>query len=159
MPDFSSLYNRPAGQTPKPPVLPIEVYPGIITKYEMLEQTFGQPIPGLRVHLRIIGWPEAVPESSRSQRSPDGRQIDIDLSKLPFRKDFQTPEDFNDRAWFFFDEFLRSVGLNPESSNYSDLLPQLVGQRVRVQVQQYMNQRTNEMLNQVGAVFGEQNRT
>lgn len=154
MPDFSHLLKRPAGKTAKPKAIPTEIYPGIIEKFEY-QETSNQKIPCLRLHLKLIGWPPSVSEADRMQEDADGNQIPIDLSKRPFRRDMMMPEDFTDRSWYYLDQFLRSCGLNVgDGADYELLIPQLTGQRVSVEIGPYINERTKEVGNSVGRVFG-----
>ena len=153
MPDFSHLYKRPAGLSAEPKALPQEQYPGIIKFFEFAE-TSTQKIPVVRVHLALLGWPDSVQEKDRYLTDGEGKQVPIEITKKQFRRDFMTPEDFSNPAWFYFDQFLRTCGLEPQGHSYEELIPQLIGQRVTVEIQQYLNQNTNNIGNQVGRVFG-----
>jgi hypothetical protein len=162
MPDFSHLYQRPAGRTPKPRALPADLYPGIISTYSFEEvnrpSMSSGKVPAVRINIKPTGWPDSVPESERFLVDEDNQKHEIDLTKSQFRTDFVTPEDFTDRSWYYFDEFLRSCGLEPDGHNYEELIAQLPGTRVSFEIQQYLNQRTNEIGNQVGRVFGSSGR-
>ena len=158
MPDFSHLYQRPAGLSPKPKALPADLYPGIIRSYSFEEvnrpSISPDPVPAVRINITPLGWPDSVPPQERVIEDGNGASTPIDLSKKQFRTDFATPVDFTHQSWYYFDEFLKSCGLEPDGRNYEELISQLPGQQVKFEIQQYLNQRTNEIGNQVGRVFG-----
>lgn len=149
MPDFSHLLRRPAGKAVRPKALPMELYPGIIKGFEYGDSNRNKT-PYVRFHLGLVGWPDSIPDSSRSQPNGDGTPEPIDLSKRRFRTDLYTTDD----ALWRLDEFLRSCGVDLDGRSYEELIPTVVGCNVTVEVQQYLNQTTNEIGNQVGRVFG-----
>ena len=155
MPDFSHLYQRPAGRTPEQKLLPIETYPGIVKSYslEELNRQSGK-VAGVRVNVALTGWAESIQEEDRMQEGPDGKQTPIDITRRSFRQDFATPDDFTDQSWYYLDEFLRSCGLDTDGGNYEELFPQLVGQRVLVTVGWYNNQRTGKITNVCQGLVG-----
>ena len=154
MPDFSQLLKRPAGNTPKPVVLPLEFFPAIIEKFEYAETSI-QHIPCLRLNFKLTGWPDSIPEEARYRESPDGTKTPIDLLSFKnLRRDFMMPLDFSDNSWFYLDQFLRSCGLELEGGDYEVLIPQLVGQHVTVEMQKYVSNVTKDEGNQIGRVFG-----
>ena len=155
MPDFSHLYRRPAGRTPKPALLPIETYPGVVKSFEFIERDRqGAKVAAVRFHLALTGWPDGVPESSRTQEGADGSMAPINLGSRQFRRDMDTPEDFNDRAWYYMDELLRSFGLDPDERSYEELFPQTIGQPCLVSISQYLNPNTSDTSNVVQSFVG-----
>lgn len=148
-PNFSHLLKRPAGQAKKPEALPVGDYPGIIKGFEIGDQNKNKTVYA-RFQLGLTAWPDSVDETERSKTGADGKTEAIDLSKRQLRRDFFLTDD----ALWRLDEFLRSCGIEPEGRTYEECLPEAVGQQVTVEVQQYLNEKNNEIGNQVGKVTG-----
>src|SRR5271167_3336058 len=147
MPDFSKLLKKPAGEAKEPKVLVPGDYAGIIKGWEMKEAPQGKDYSALiRFSIGLLGWPESV--DSVDTLDNDGTAID--LSKRQLRRDFY------DNALFRLDEFIRSTGIDPAGSSYEEVLPQLIGKTVLVEVQQYMNHTTNKFGNQIGKLVGQE---
>jgi hypothetical protein len=167
MTDLASLYRRPSGTASSQKALPIELYPAIVKKYDLVEinrpKMSSLPIPALHLEFGLTDWPTSIPASERTETNMDGKEVPIDLSTRTLRTDMPTPSPDNvenwsgsvrpDTFWYFLDRFLQSCGIEL-GPDYETLFPQLLGCRVNVEVQQYMNQRTGELGNQVGRVFG-----
>ena len=156
MPDFRELLKKPAGEAKRPPVLPAADYPGIVKSFEVDDKNKNRT-PYVRLWLGLTEWPASVPDTwdvhdVASGKSYTVAKTDVDLSKRQMRRDFFLTEDALDRL----DEMIRSCGINASGRAYEEILPELVGQHVLVEVQQYMNQNTNEIGNQLGAVKGAQ---
>jgi hypothetical protein len=66
------------------------------------------------------------------------------------RRDFYLTED----ALWRLDDFLRSVGISVEGRSYEEVLPEVIGQPITVEVQQYMNEQSGEIGNQIGKMTG-----
>lgn len=145
MPDFSQLLKKPAGEHKKPPALPAGQYTGIIKSYEIGDQNKNHT-PYVRFQVGLTGWPDSVDES---ERSTDGTAID--LSKKQLRKDFF----FTDDALWRLDDFIKSCGVDASGRAYEEVLPEIIGLPVVVEVQQYMNQTNSEIGNQVGMLVGQ----
>jgi hypothetical protein len=149
MTDISSLLRPSAKNTLPPPVIPADIYPGVIKSYEINQSTNGNPL--LRLPVGLLDWPATVPEEDRFQKGPDGELIPIDLSRKQLRKDFfLTPA-----AYFRFENFLVSMGFEIQidaagNKDYETPVSQLIGQKVGVEVQRILSQRTNEFMNVVG---------
>lgn len=148
-PNFSHLLKRPAGQAKKPEALPIGDYHGIIKGFEIGDQNKNKT-PYARLQLGLMGWPDSVDEAERQQSGPDGKSTPIDLSKRQLRRDMY----LDDPSLWRLDEFLRSCGIEPEGRTYEECLPELVGHQVTIEVQQYLNEKTSEIGNQVGKLTG-----
>lgn len=160
MPDFSKLAKHPAGVAKRPTALPVsssDPYPGLIKSFEFVEADKRRnPPPNydtiIRMNLALTGWPDGVDEGDREEEVEAGVRRPIDLSKRQMRKDFY------DHRLDQLDDFLRSCGIDlgtPDSPRpYEEVLPEVVGQSVTIEVQQYLNQRTNEIGNQVGILAG-----
>lgn len=145
MPDFSMLLKKPAGEAKRPPTLPIGDYRGVVRSYETGDNNQRQT-PYVRFGLVLTEWPESIEEADR----PDG----VDLSKRQLRKDFFLTED----ALWRLDEFIRSCGIDPNGRAYEEVLPEVIGQPVLVQVQHYMNRASGELGNSTGDVVGQYGR-
>lgn len=141
MPDFSQLMRQPAGAAKKPVALPMGDYPAVIKSFENGDQNANKT-PYLRFHIGLTNFPDSITEEERA---------DIDLSKKQLRRDFYlTPE-----AFWRLDEFFRSVGVQFDGvKTYEELAPEVVGASVIAEVQQYVNQKTSEIGNQVGKLIG-----
>ena len=140
MVDFSSLLKKPAYEAKKPEALPVSPnYPGVIKSYELLEGQNEKKLPFVRFMVGLTGWADDIDQTDRVG----------DPSKRTLRRDYY----LTDEALYRLDLFLKSLGL-ASGQTYDELLPQVVGARVIVSVKQYMNQRTNEIGNEVAELTG-----
>lgn len=136
MPDFGSLLRKPAFEAKKPELLPISPnYIGIVGKYELGESKSVNKTPFVRFMGNFISWPDDIDEGDRN----------CDISKRTWRRDFFLSED----ALFRLDEFLRGMGIGEAGALYEDLIPQLIGQQVRINVSTRMDQKTNEIFQDI----------
>lgn len=140
MPDFSKLMNRPAGEAKKPPVLPVGDYAGVLGQWEVGDNNKNRT-EYVRFPVRLTGWPDDVTGEDREG---------IDLSKRQLRRDYYTSDD----AMYRLDEFIRSCGIDPSGRSYAEVLPELVGKPVIVEVRHYINQQTQELGNQINGMRG-----
>ena len=140
MVDFSQLLRKPAGEAKRPKALPIGDYQGMIRSHEVGDQNRNRT-PYVRFGLVLTEWPDTI--------GPDDR-VDIDLGRRTLRKDFYLTEE----SMWRLDRFIKSCGIDPQSRTYEEILPQLIGQPVVVQVQHFLNQQTNEIGNSVGEIVG-----
>lgn len=147
MPDFSKLLKMPAGKAKKPSALPIADYPGVIKSFELGDQNKNRT-PYARLQLGLTGWADSVDEADRVEEGSDGQPKPIDLSKKQLRKDYY----LTDEALWRLDALITSLGIEPNGRTYEEVLPELVGKPVLVQVQQYLNQQNNEIGNQTGDI-------
>lgn len=149
--DPSSLLRPSAKSTLPPPVIPADIYPGVIKTYEIAASTNGNPI--LRMPVGLIDWPDSINESDRYQDDGEGGKIPIDLSRKQLRKDFfLTPA-----AYFRLENFLVAMGFDIETDadgnkDYETPVSQLLGKKVNVEVQRILN-RQNEFINVVGELL------
>jgi len=152
MSDPTSLLRPSARITLPPPVIPADIYPGVIKSYEIASTSNGNPL--LRLPVGLLDWPETVPNDDRFQIGLDGEQIPIDLSRKQLRKDFfLTPA-----AYFRLENFLTAMGFDIQTDaagnkDYETPVSQLIGQKVGVEVQRILSNRTNEFLNVVGELI------
>jgi|SRR5215469_5116323 len=158
MPDFSHLFKRAAGKTAEPYTFPMGLYPGVISSFSLEEinrpSISKEKVPALRIRVIPTGWPDGIPDDQKVHPNPDGVLERVDLSKSAFRSDFPCPNDLSHNSWFYLDEFIRSCGMDPDGKDYEELFAQLPGQPVMLEMQQYLNQQTNRIGNQLGRVFG-----
>src|SRR5215469_1962283 len=104
MADPVSALRPSARDTLPPPVIPADIYPGVIKSYEITTSTNNNPI--LRLPVGLLDWPDTIDLDNRFQIGPEGEQIPIDLSKKQLRKDFfLTPA-----AYFRLENVLLAVG-------------------------------------------------
>lgn len=139
--DFSKLTSRKLSESKRPPALPIANYPVIITKYEFVEKNRREVLTGaVRYTLKITGEPE---DGSLTPGELDG----IDLSSRSIRADFYLGNDID----YILKDFLVSMGVD-EDVDFQEGCPKVIGLPAIADVQQYLNQRTNETENQVNAL-------
>jgi len=149
MPDFSDLLDAPAGEAPRPPVLPQGTYRGFFKgQYSTHEAPPDKEYTKvIRFNIGLTEWPESISDDAKMQMGPKGPRP-IDITKRQFRKEFY------DNALWRLDEVLKSCGITTEGRKYRETLPELSGQELLVEVTQFMNQRTGELQNQIGNVKG-----
>lgn len=140
MVDFTKLLSRPAGEAKKPPILPAGDYPGIIKAWKTGESRQNRT-PFVSFTLGLMAFPADLDEADTQG---------IDLEKRQLSRDFYITED----ALYRLDEFIHSCGVETTGRAYEEVLPELIGAAVLVEVSQYINQRTNEIGNQVAKLVG-----
>lgn len=150
MPDFSKLASAKAGEAKKPKAIPEGNYSGIIKGWSFEAAPAGKNYEStVRFNLGLLDWPDNTPDDEKTQDLGKG-PVPIDLSKMQMRRDFY------DNVLYRLDDFIKSCGVEINERTYSEVLPELVGKRVIVQVKQYLNERTSEIGNNVGDLVGEQ---
>lgn len=148
MPDFSKLLSRTAGQAKSPKTLVPGNYPAIIKSHEILPAPEGKDYEFIiRFQIGLLGWPDSAVEEDKTQDLGNG-EVPIDLSKKQIRRDFY------DNSLKRLDDLIRSCGVEPGGRSYQEVLPELTGAHVTAEVQQYLNQRTNDLGNQIGNLVG-----
>jgi hypothetical protein len=145
MVDFTSLLKKPAGEASKPKALEAGDYPGIIKSFEVGDNNKNKT-PYVRFLVGITDWAETVSEEDKT--NTDGSPVD--LSKRQLRRDYYLTDD----ALWRLDDFIKSCGVEAHGRAYDEVLPELIGAQVMVQVQQYVNQQSMEVGNQVGSLTG-----
>lgn|SRR5215510_1842712 len=153
MVDFSQLLKKPAGEAKRPPTLPVGDYPAVIKGYEVGDSNRNKT-PYFRFPIVLQDWPKDSSDEwtvvDHEGNASLANKADVDLSKRSMRMDFYVTDD----ALWRFDDFVRSCGINPAGRPYEEILPELVGQPVLAEVQQYLNQQTNETGNQIRKLVG-----
>lgn len=127
MPDFSDLLRKPAGEAKRPQALPIGDYQGVIRSHEVGDSNRNHT-PYVRFGITLTEWPESF--------GPQDIPAEIDLGKRQLRKDFF----LTDESLWRLDEFIKSTGVNATGRKYEDVLPELIGQPVKVEVRHYRAQ-------------------
>lgn len=140
MTDFSELLRKPAGEAKRPAALPIGDYKGTVISHEVDDNNRNKNAY-IRLGVRLTDWPETF----TSDEIPEG----VDITKRQLRKDFFLMEE---HLWRL-DAFIRSCGINPEGRSYEDILPELIGQPVLVDVRHYRNP-SDEVSNTVEKLVG-----
>lgn len=157
MPDFSALYQKPAGLAKRPPVLPADDYSGIITgAHSDGEINNEKKTPFIQWPVKLLDWGPSVPDEwqvydANSNSMVTVQRADVDLSARQYNGRFFTTDD----SLIMLDEFLRSCGIDLEGRTYAEVLPEVVGKRVTVKVTQYTPRGSTEVRNQVDRMVGE----
>lgn len=151
MPDFTQLIRGKAvGDAKRPPRLPMGDYQGVVKSYEYGDSNKNKT-PYVRFHLIPTAFPAdcppAWPQVDKDGTTTQVSQSDFDLSKRQMRRDFYLTED----ALWRLDEFLKSMNL---SGDLESAIPQTVGGSVVIEVQQYVNEQSGDIGNQVGRLVG-----
>ena len=136
--NFAHLLKKPAGQAAKPQALPAGDYPGIIKGHEFGDNNKNKT-PYVRFSIGLLGWGDSVDESDRSG----------DPTKRQFRRDFYLTDD----ALWRLDALLKDCGVEANGREYEEVLNELTGAQVTVEIQQYLNQQSGEIGNQVGKIL------
>ncbi len=148
MPDFSNLLKSPAGEAPKPKALPLGNYKGVIKNQEVVAAPPGKDYQMIvRIHVGLTEWPDNASDSEKQQETRPGEFKQIDLSKRQMRKDFY------DTSLFRLDDLIKSCGIEPAGRTYEEILPQLVGSPIVVDMGFYLN-KENETQNQIVSITG-----
>lgn len=148
MPDFTHLLRKPSGQAAKPAALPVGDYPGVIASFEYGDANKNKT-PYVRLQLKPVDWPADMPEGDKEQQLPDGTSRPIELGKRTLRRDFYLTED----ALHRLDDLIRSCGIEP-GRMYDEIIPELQGKDVIIEIKQRPSQDGEEMFNDVGKVTG-----
>lgn len=152
MTDISSLLRPPAVTTMAPPVIPPDIYPGLIKTYELATSQNGNPM--LRLQVALMDWPPSINKKDRVQLGPQGEEVPIDLSKKQMRKDFFLTAN----AYYRLEQFLEGMGFDIQidgagNKDYETPVSQLIGAPVNVEVQRIMSNRTQEFINVCGELL------
>lgn len=156
MPDFGALYNKPAGQAKRPPVLPKDDYRGMIVGAHSDGEMGDNKTPYVQWPVRLTDWGPSVPDSwtvydTTTNAMVETSKSDVDITKRQLQARFFVTDD----ALPMLDDFLRSCGIDMEGKTYGEVLPQVVGKQVIVSVGQYTNKQTFEVRNVVDKIVAE----
>jgi hypothetical protein len=144
MVDFSKLLRAPAGAAKPPQALPVGDYQGVVKAWRMVEAPKDKEYTAMiRFTFGLVEWPSDIDEEDKMQDTASGPQL-IELGKR------QLTRDFYDNRLDILDGFLNSLGVQLSGKSYEEVLPETIGAPCVVPVQQYTNQRTGELGNQVG---------
>lgn len=122
--NFSSLMNKPVGEVKRPVALPQGTYYGVISGHELVESG-KKKTPGVQINGTLTHAHEDVDLN----RSDDGQPLDPNGKRFPRSgTTFWISEDSEYRLV----DFITSFGIEP--SNYGQMLPQLAGQSVMLDI-------------------------
>ncbi len=162
MPDFTKLYSRPAGEGKKPPQWLPGDYPGLIKSLEHV-QSREKKTPGMQYHLIVTDWFEGAPErwteTDEQGKVWEYQRDEVDLSKKQVSFTFYFPVDPETgeplgTTDFMYDDFLRSCGVEPEGQSYADLMDQVVGKEVLIEMRGQLNESTNRIFVRANRIVG-----
>ena len=141
MPDMTDYLHPPASWNLPPPVIPKEIYPGIIKSYrrqaldrrQSAESTEGSAV---LISVVLTDWPASIPEgdSRRLRTLEDGEAIPIDLEEVRLAVRYNITR----QGLFFLNRFLERMEIDVQTVNnrldYETALNKLIGERVAVDV-------------------------
>jgi hypothetical protein len=147
MVDFSRLLSAPAGEAVKPPPLPMGEYLALITSHELTESKNKNPC--IRINFCFLSWPSDV-------TPVEG----VNLANKKMRKDFyynveNGQLDLN--SLWRFDAFLVTLGIELAGRSYIDVLPEVVGKQILVELIQDTikeGKDAGNIVNQVNSIVG-----
>jgi hypothetical protein len=135
---FAALLRQPAGEAKAPEALPVSsLYPGVVRSFEYGNANKNKT-PYIRFQVGLTGWAEDV------EAIPG-----LDITKRTFRRDvYMTPDSMHR-----IDTMLASFGLELSGRSYEEVIPEMVGQHVHADIQQYTSDTagTLEVKNQCNA--------
>lgn len=138
--DFRSLLSKPADQIERPKPLPAGTYEGTITKYEY-GKSKEKKTPYVRYFVQVNSAGEDV----------DPVEMDgIDLSKKQLRRDFYLTDD----AEYRVKELWESCGIDGTGRSLGEILPDLIGCQVLLEVTQRNSEDGKDTYNDVGNLKG-----
>jgi len=137
---FKELLNKPADTIEKPKALPAGTYIGAITKYE-----FGESKEKKTPFVRFI----FAVHSAGEDVDPDSL-VGVDLSKKTLRRDFYLTDD----ALYRVKELMESCGHSTTGRTLGEIMPDMNGTQVMLEVTQRSSQDGSEVYNDVGNVKG-----
>jgi hypothetical protein len=138
--DFRSLLAKPADSIEKPKPLPAGTYTGTINKYEY-GKSKEKKTPYVRYFLQINEAGEDV----------DPVELDgVDLSKKQLRRDYYLTDD----AEYRVKELWESCGIDGTGRSLGEILPDLIGCSVIIEVTQRNSEDGLTTYNDVGNLKG-----
>ena len=141
MPDMRSLLKKPIGDVKRPPPLPAGDYPARIKGFEIGNRNKNKT-DYVRFHLTLVDWPTDLAEEERGG---------IELGKRQLKRDFYITDD----ALWRLTDLIKSCGITyVPGQPIEELVPDLIGQEVTAEVQQYLSEKTGEIRNQIERLFG-----
>jgi hypothetical protein len=147
--DFSQLLSVPLDSIKKPPILPAGDYPGIIKQYELGDANKNKT-PYIRFNLVPTDWAVTTEDTWLDSEGASHSKSDVDLSKRQFRRDYFLTQD----ALWRLTDLMKGCGLELAGKQIQDVLPELIGCQVLIEIQQYLSEKSGEFGNQVGKVVG-----
>ncbi len=139
MPDFSQMVSKRMSEAKRPPALPMAVYPGIVKGWAFGKKNRrGVETDIVRFNCQITDEPE---EGAIDMEG-------VDPTKRQVNADFYFTDDLD----YILAGFLQSCGIADDT--FEVTIPQAVGCEIKIDIGQYLNQRTNQIENQVNSIRG-----
>jgi hypothetical protein len=123
--NFNDLLSRPVSSAKKPPLKPAGTYTAIISSY-ILEVSKRNKTPYVRFTLNNLQPTGSIPEAQC--KDTDGEPINF--SKWTPHKDFFITDD----SIYRLRNFIEDLGLPIEGRSFEEVLPEMRGQAVLVEV-------------------------
>lgn len=139
MADFRILLQKPIDSVEKPKAMPAGTYHGKISKYEPLESK-EKRTPYIRFYIDVLAAGDDV----------DAAQLEGVKLQRQVRKDYFLTDD----ALWRFKEFMESC-FDTTGRSFHELLPNVNGQSVILEITQRPSQDGSELYNDVGKVLGQ----
>jgi len=139
--DFRALLSKPTETIERPKALPVGTYLGTISKYEY-GKSAQKKTPYVRYFISLTGAGEDV--------DPDAME-GVDLSKKQMRKDYYLTDD----AQYRVKELWESCGIDGTGRSLGEILPDLVGMPVMLEVTKRNSEDGKDEFNDVGTVRGQ----
>lgn len=126
MPDFKSLLSKKVDDAKKPPLLPPEIYEGVVVDYQPIESNTVDKTPQIRVNVRLTGPGEGVDPADLIDT--DGNEIKVADKRM--RHDFWLDEE---NQWKL-SEFIKTCGVDTAGRSFGETLPEIKNAPVFVTV-------------------------
>lgn len=137
MPDFTQLLHKEMDSIKEPEAWPIGLYPGRILRYEPGES--GQKkTPQIQFTVGVTGFPDDMEDDVKAGLKLEGKT---------FRATYYLTED----SLYRLRDLLKSIGL---SGYIDEVLPQTIGEDVKIDVTQNLDQQSNKIFNRVDRLIG-----
>lgn len=137
-PNFASLLNKPADDVKRPVTLPDGTYFAVVKSHELGESA-QKKTPYVRYHLEVT---EADPDT-------DTEGVEIQGKKM--RADFY----ITDESTYRLTDFIASCGVETAGRSLGEVIPQVIGQTVMIDVTRRPNERDPEQyFNEIRKITG-----
>jgi hypothetical protein len=141
-PNLSSLLNKPADEVKRPVALPDGTYYGIIKSHQFTESK-QKKTPGVEY---TVGLTHAHDDVDLSDFNEEGGTLD--------EKQMRTTFWLSDGALFMLTDFITSCGVESAGRSLGELIPQVHGQPVVLDVVRKPTESGEGFFNQVRSVKG-----
>lgn len=139
--DFRALLSKPADSIERPKALPAGTFLGAVTKYEY-GKSREKKTPYVRYTIQLHGaGPDVDPDDV----------TEVDFSKKTLKKDYYLTDD----AEYRVKELWESCGIDGTGRSLGEILPDIVGCSVMMDVTQRNSEDGKDVFNDVGTVRGQ----